>query len=64
MSISTKRITRRRWLVRKLMDQANATVLDANRAVDVMAAEHPELDFDEKHTWKGWEAHDRARSGT
>lgn len=54
MSRSIKPITRRRFLIRRLMEQAGANIHDATRAIAVMEEEHPEINMDERNTWKGF----------
>lgn len=54
MSRSKTIITRRRFLIRRLMEQAGANIADATRAIDTMAAEHPEIHMEDRNTWKGF----------
>jgi len=51
-------LTRRQYLVLTTMEQTGCDVFLAMEAVASTAIEHPEIDYDERRTFDGWESAD------
>lgn len=54
MTATPVKITRRRYLLRRLL-LGGADIWTATEAVDSTALAHPEWDMDEERTWEQWE---------
>lgn len=53
---SHRLLSRRRYLLEKVLVETQTSVTLAQEAIASTAIEHPEWDLDELDTWEGWEA--------